>query len=79
MVMVQDSLDPTINLKQIHEQFKNSKIILVFGSNWKNIPGSDYIKKIGGKIVQPPFYEKLSADRIINTLSRNYKIKNLKK
>lgn len=76
MVMVQDSLDPTKNLKQIHEQFKKSKIILVFGSNWKNIPGSSYIKEIGGKIVQPPFYEKLSTAKIIGALSRNYKINN---
>ena len=76
MVMVQDILDPTKNLKQIHEQFKNSKIILVFGSNWKNIPGLSYIKEIGGEIVQPQFYEKLSTAKIIGTLSRNYKINN---
>jgi len=76
MVMVQDSLDPTENLKQIHEQFKNSEIILVFGSNWKNVPGSSYIKELGGKIVQPPFYEKLSTPNIIDTLSQNYKLKN---
>ena len=76
MVMVQNKLDPTENLKNIHEQFKDAKIILVLGSNWKNIPGAKYINKIGGKIIQPPFYEKLSTANIINTISRNYKIKN---
>ena len=74
--MIQNNLDPTENLKNIHEQFKDAKIILVFGSNWKNIPGAKYINKIGGKIIQPPFYEKLSTANIINTISRNYKIKN---
>lgn len=72
MVMVQDSLDPTENLKQIHEQFPNAKIILVFGSNWKEVPGAPYIKKIGGKIFQPPYYEKLSANNVIKAISKNY-------
>jgi len=64
MVMVQDKLDPTENLEKIHEQFVNAKLILVYGSNWKKVPGADYIKKIHGEIVQPDFYEKLSTDNI---------------
>ena len=64
MVMAQDKLDPTENLEKIHEQFGNAKLILVYGSNWKKVPGSDYIKKIQGEIVQPDFYEKLSTDNI---------------
>ena len=64
MVMVQEKLDPTENLKKIHEQFGNAKLALVYGSNWKKVPGSDYIEKIHGEIVQPDFYEKLSADNI---------------
>src|SRR3989344_359521 len=59
MVMTQNSMDPAENLKKIHEQFGNAKMILVIGSNWKKVPGADYVKKIGGKIIQPPFYEKL--------------------
>ena len=73
MVMTQHSLDPTDNLKKIHEQFENAKIILVIGSNWKKVPGADYIKKINGKIVQPPFYEKLSTGNIINKIFKIYK------
>jgi len=34
MVMTQYSLDPTDNLKKIHNQFKNAKLIIVYGSNW---------------------------------------------
>ena len=73
MVIVQDKLDPTENLKKIHEQFKNAKIILVVGSNWKKVPGSEYIKKTNGQIVQPPFYEKLSTSNIVNKIFRIYK------
>lgn len=68
MVMTQDSKDPTENLKKLREQFKEAKIILVYGSNWKKIPGSDYIKKINGEIIQPPFYEKLSTKKVIQKI-----------
>lgn len=73
MVMIQHDLDPKENLKKIHEQFKNAKIILVYGSNWKKVPGADFIKKIGGKIVQPEFYEKLSTENVINKILKEYK------
>ena len=73
MAITQDSFDPTENLKKIHEQFENAKIILVIGSNWKKIPGKDYIKKIKGEIVQPPFYEKLSTDNIIKKIVKMHK------
>jgi len=72
MVMKQDSLDPTDNLKKIHSQFPDAQIIVVYGSNWKKIPGSHFIKKIKGKIVQPPFYEKLSTEKIINKIFKIY-------
>ena len=68
MVMVQHSLDPEENLKKLHQQFPNAKIVLVCGSNWKKVPGSAFIKKIGGKVVQPPFYEKLSTEKVIEKI-----------
>jgi len=73
MVMTQESKDPTENLKKIHSQFKNAKIILVHGSDWKKIPGSAYIKKIKGEVIQPSFYEKLSTKNVINKILRVYK------
>tara|TARA_Y100000310_G_scaffold267407_1_gene279383 strand:- start:5058 stop:5606 length:549 start_codon:yes stop_codon:yes gene_type:complete len=72
MVMVQNELDPTENLKKIHEQFGNAKLILVYGSNWKKVPGSKYMKKINGEIVQPDFYEKLSTDNIVKKIFSVY-------
>ena len=73
MVMTQEQLDPTENLKKIHEQFENAKLVLVIGSNWKKVPGVEYIKKINGEIIQPPFYKKLSTDNIVNKIFRVYK------
>ena len=70
MVMVQKDLDPTENLKKIHSQFKNAKIIVVRGSKWKKMAGDDYIKKIGGKIVLLPFYERLSVENNISKIFR---------
>src|SRR3989338_2530190 len=73
MVMTQEQLDPTENLKKIHGQFEDAKLILVCGSNWKKVPGSEYEKKINGEVIQPPFYEKLSTKNIVDKIFKNYK------
>ena len=73
VVMTQRSLDPTENLKSIHEQFPRAKLIVVYGSNWKKIPGAEYIKEINGEVVQPEFYEKLSTKNIVKKLFKIYK------
>ena len=73
MVVSQHSLNPTENLKRIHSQFPNSEIILIYGSNWKKIPGGkDFIKKINGKIIQPTFYEKLSPEKMTKRIIKLY-------
>ena len=73
MVISQHSLNPTENLKKIHSQFPNSELILVYGSNWKKIPGGkDFIKKIGGKIIKPNFYEKLSPEKMTRKIIKLY-------
>jgi len=73
MVMTQEQLDPTENLKKIHGQFEDAKLILVCGSNWKKVPGSEYVKKINGEVIQRPFYEKLSTKNIVDKIFKNYK------
>ena len=73
MVVIQDNFDPTNNLKKIHEQFKNAKIVLVYGSNLKKTLGADYIKKINGSAIKLQYYEKLSTDNIIKKIFRIYK------
>ena len=73
MVVTQEEIDPTKNLEKIHGQFENAKLIFVIGSNWKKVPGAKYIKKIKGRIIQPPFYDKLSTKNIVNKIFRIYK------
>lgn len=73
MIMVQDKLDPTSNLREIHDRFGNAKLVLVIGSNWKKVPGADYIKKVKGEVVQPRFYDKLSTDNVVKKILRIYK------
>ncbi len=73
MVMTQTTKDVTENLKKIHEQFKDSKIILVHGSNWDEIPGEEYIKKIKGKIIKIPYYPGLSEEKIKNKMIQETK------
>ncbi|MFH2021110.1 MAG: adenylyltransferase/cytidyltransferase family protein [archaeon] len=70
MVMSQEDIDPTNNLKKIHEQFPNALLTLVHGSDWKTIPGSDFIKKINGTVVTPAFYERLSTEKIIKRITK---------
>ena len=71
-VMTQHSKDPTENLKKIRNQFNNAKLILVHGSDWKKVPGSMYIKKIKGKVVQPKFYDKLSTEKIVKKIIKRH-------
>tara|TARA_Y100000310_G_C20499134_1_gene723045 strand:+ start:387 stop:935 length:549 start_codon:yes stop_codon:yes gene_type:complete len=73
MVIPQNDLNPTENLKEIHRRFKGSKIILVYGSNWKKIPGGEkFIQKIGGEIIQPISYEKLSPEKVNKRIVKIY-------
>jgi len=76
LAIAQNRLDPTENLRKIYDQFNNPKIILVCGTNWKRVPGAEFVKSVGGKIVQLPFYEKLSKKNLVNNFLSP--IKNLK-
>ena len=67
-VIEQKNVDPTDNLKMLHKKYPKSKIILVYGDNWKEIPGADYIYSINGEIVQPEYYKRLSKDTLIDGL-----------
>lgn len=68
-IMKQESRNPVENLKIIHQEFPDAEIILVHGDNWRNVPGGDFIKSIGGRVIQHPYYERLSNFKIINYLA----------
>jgi len=67
-VIKQNSIDPTVNLKYIRECYPDAEIILIHGNDWKELPGSQYLKSIGGRLVQPEYYERLSRQSIINRI-----------
>jgi cytidyltransferase-like protein len=64
-VMVQQTRDPTDNLTRLHEEFPDAELILVHGSNWQVVPGAEYVQGVGGRLVQHPYYERLSNFKII--------------
>ena len=67
-VIIQNDKDPTENLKKIHEQYPDAKLILVHGNDWKKIPGREYIESIDGDIIQPEYYKRLSDNRIVDKI-----------
>lgn len=74
-IVRQDDKDPTKNLKKIHKEFKNAEIILVHGDDWRNVPGADFVRRTGGKLITHPYYTNLSDFKIINSLLERYKDK----
>ncbi|SVD97609.1 uncharacterized protein METZ01_LOCUS450463, partial [marine metagenome] len=70
-VIEQSSIDPTHNLQTIHDQNPDAEIILFQGhQEWKNMPGTEYIKSIGGKVIKPEFYPRLTRGFIKSELSK---------
>ena len=72
-VMVQNDTEPTKNLERIHKRFKNARLTLVHGDDWRSAPGAGYLKKIGIKMITHPYYTKLSDFKIINGLIERYR------
>lgn len=64
MVISQNSLDPSENLKNIQEQFHDSEIIVMRGDNKEEIPGEEYVKRLKWKVIRVPYYQKLSDKKI---------------
>jgi len=67
-VMVQDTRDGVEVLKKIHSEFPDAVIVLVHGSDLQDVPGAEYVKSIGSKVVQHPYYERLSTFKIVQQL-----------
>jgi len=68
-VIPQFSKDPIENLRNIHQEFNQAEIVVVYGSNWKAIVSQEYIASIGGRVVRyPSYYDKLSDYNIMRYL-----------
>lgn len=72
-LMPQDSKDPTKNLKAIRKKHPSDKIYLFHGDNWKEIPGAEYVKSIGGEVVTPTYYKRLSLEKTHFSIEYNKK------
>jgi len=69
-VLKQTKLDPTDNLRYIHKRFPDAKIIFFQGhQDWKGMPGTNYVKSIGGEIIKPDYYSKLTRSIIRDELN----------
>lgn len=71
-VMVQKDKDPTHVLKQIHREFPDLELILVHGNDWKAMPGRRYVESIGGRVIQPEYYRRLSDSRIKDEINKQH-------
>lgn len=69
-VVIQKSKDPTENLRRIHDEFKNARLVLVHGNDWNDIPGRKYVEEIGGEVIQPAYYRRLEESKIRKEISK---------
>jgi len=70
-VMIQNNRDHTENIKKIHQEFPEAEIILVHGDDLKKVPGTEYLKKINGRLAKHPYYKRLSTFKIIQKIIEN--------
>lgn len=69
IVMPQSTFDPTENLRKIHQDYPDAVITLYHGNDFGVISAKQYIESIGGQAVTFDYYEKLSPQRILDTLN----------
>jgi len=58
-VVVQDSRDPTANLKWLRPD------VLFHGDDWGEVPGEQWMIDNGGKVIKTPYFHPLSTSDII--------------
>ena len=71
-IIKQETMDPTENLKAVHRRFPKATLVLVHGDDWKALPASEYIRQIGGSIIQPEYYSRLSRQNIVKKFAESW-------
>ena len=71
VVMPQATFDPIDNLREIHAKYPDATITLYHGNEWGIISAQKYIETIGGQVVKLDYYDKLSPQKILDTLNKN--------
>lgn len=69
-IRAQKSFDPLKNLKQIHSEYPEAKIILYIGTDRSFLPVEKYMESIGGEIRITDYYKKLSPPNILAALQK---------
>lgn len=67
MVVTQDSRDPTETLKRLISDGWDVEL-LIHGDDWPDIPGSEYMKSIGGRVIRTPYYQGRSTTKTIEAI-----------
>ena len=67
MVVRQDDRDPTETLKRLTVDGWHVDL-LIHADDWPEIPGSEYIKSVGGRVIRTPYYQGKSTTKIIETI-----------
>ena len=67
MAVRQNSRDPADTIKELVENGWDINF-LTHGDDWPEIPGSDYMKSIGGRVIRTPYYQVQSTTKIIETI-----------
>lgn len=67
MVVAQNSRDTTETLKGLVREGWNIEL-LIHGDDWPEVPGADYIRSIGGRVVRTPYYTLQSTTKIIDEI-----------
>lgn len=67
MVVTQDSRDPSETLKRLISDGWDVEL-LIHGDDWPDIPGSDYMKSIGGRVIRTPYYQGRSTTKTIKAI-----------
>lgn len=61
-VVIQDSRDPTTNLKRLKPD------ILFHGDDWLDIPGREWMESIGKCVIATPYFQGISTSDIIRRI-----------
>jgi len=71
-VIEQSVIDPTKNLKKIHERHPDAKIILFQGhQDWEGMPGTSFVNSIGGEAIKPEYYPRLTRTFVKEELNKS--------
>ena len=71
-VFEQETYDPSIILSGIKAAYPECDLILTKGDDWENIPGTEAVEKLGGKLVKLPYSPEYSTSSTIERINTKW-------